>query len=120
MPTRKVLILGLLLIAGTGFSAWLSTGGQSGSARIAVLEQSSRSTVLDVTVPGLEAVQVATDQGEYTKLELPGEVFAVLEEGKPQVPKVSILLAIPTGARVQARAEVLQTRTLKVANVYPL
>ncbi len=120
MPARKVLILGLLLVAGPGFSAWLSTGGQSGSAGIAVVEQSSRGTVLDVTVPGLEAVLVSTDQGEYTRLELPGEVFAVLEEGRPQVPKVSILLAIPAGASVQARAEVLETRTLKVSNVYPL
>ncbi|UCG42720.1 MAG: hypothetical protein JSU73_12805, partial [candidate division WOR-3 bacterium] len=120
MDRSRFVAMSALLMASVGLGSWLSTGGQQGGPKVSIFEQNTWRTVLDVTVPGLEAVQVATDQGEYTKLELPGEVFAVLEEGRPQVPKVSILLAIPTGARVQARAEVLQTRTLKVANVYPL
>jgi hypothetical protein len=115
-----VTVSALLLVASVGLGSWLSAGGQQGSPDILVLEQNSGRTVLDVTVPGLEVVQVSTDQGEYTRLELPGEVFAVLEQGRPQVPKVSMLLAIPTGAGVRARAEVLETRTFKVSNVYPL
>jgi hypothetical protein len=46
--------------------------------------------------------------------------MAVLEQGKPQVPKVSVLLAIPGGARVSARVLSRETKTLALANVYPL
>ncbi|MBN2537363.1 hypothetical protein JXB37_03695, partial [candidate division WOR-3 bacterium] len=120
MTKRVLAALALLLIAGLATAEWQQVGRGNGSAQVSILEQTSSRTVFEVNVPGVELVPVTTDAGEYTRLELPGEVMATIEVGRPQVPKVSVLLAIPNGARVTARATVLGTRTLKVDNVYPL
>ncbi|UCG42626.1 MAG: hypothetical protein JSU73_12315 [candidate division WOR-3 bacterium] len=119
--TRRVLVaLTVLAAAGIGYAEWQPLGSGTGSARISVLKNNVSQTVFEVSIPGLDISPVTAEGNEYSKLSLPGDVFAVLEQGRPEVPKVSVLLAIPTGARVTARAEVLETRTLSVAKVYPL
>ena len=118
--SRLVIVSALLLAASVGLGTWLSAGGQQGSPGVLVLEQSSRRTLLEISVPGIEATRAETDQGVFSLLEMPGEVMAVLEEGRPRVPKVSLLLAIPSGARVETNVRVLETQKLKVDRVYPL
>ncbi|MEO0081181.1 MAG: C25 family cysteine peptidase [candidate division WOR-3 bacterium] len=110
----------LLLVAGLASASWLPVAGGTGGARIAILEQNASRTVFEVTVPGLEQTPVAVESEHFVDIGLPGEVMAVLDEGKPQVPKVSVLLAIPTGAKPTARALVKETKRLIVGNVYPL
>ncbi|OYD14403.1 hypothetical protein CH330_08750, partial [candidate division WOR-3 bacterium JGI_Cruoil_03_51_56] len=98
------------------FTACLALAGP----KVTILENNSQSTVFEVTVPGVEITPVVVEGEQFSQLTLPGEVMAVLEEGKPQVPKVSVLLAIPTGAQVTARVVAKETKQLKVADVYPL
>ncbi len=118
---RRVLVaLTLLAVSGSAYARWQPLGPGNGSARISILENTASQTVVEVSVPGLDISPVMAGGNEFSKLSLPGDVFAVLEQGRPEVPKVSVLLAIPSGAKVTARAEVLETRTLSVANVYPL
>ncbi len=114
------IVLAALLAVTTASAAWQSTGGPEGSARITILDQSTRGTTFEVVVPGVEVTPMTAEGNEFSLVTLPGEVMAVLEEGKPQVPKVSVLLAIPSGARVTTRVLSRETKTLKVANVYPL
>jgi hypothetical protein len=120
MTKRVVTAMAVLLAAGFSLADWLSVGGTSGSAKVSVLEHSASGTTFEVVVPGVEVTPVTAEGSEFSMLSLPGEVMAVLDEGKPQVPKVSVLLAIPSGARVSTRVLAKETRTLKVENVYPL
>lgn len=120
MTGRVSVVLVVLLAFGTVRADWLPVAGGTGGARVTLLEQNATRTVFEVTIPGLEANAVNVNGEYFTQLSLPGEVMAVIEEGKPQVPKVSVLLGIPTGARVSTRVLDKETKTLAVSNVYPL
>ena len=120
MTKRVVTALAVLLAAGLAVADWMSAGGAAGSADVTILEQNTTGTTFEVTVPGVEVTPTVVDGREFSVVNLPGEVMASLEQGRPQVPKVSVLLAIPNGARVSARVLSRETRTLKVANVFPL
>ncbi len=108
------------LVLGSVSAEWLSTGGRHGAPEVEILRQSALGTVFEVTVPGIEASTIEADGRTYRRLTLPGEVFAALDEGRPEVPKVSVLLGIPTGADVAVRVTVLESMRLEVAEVYPL
>jgi hypothetical protein len=119
--TKRVVAAIVVLLAGSfALADWMSAGGASGSAQVTILEQSASGTTFEVSVPGVEVTPTAADGQRFSTVNLPGEVMATLEQGRPQVPKVSVLLGVPTGARVSARVLSRETRTLKVANVYPL
>ncbi|MCX6843897.1 MAG: C25 family cysteine peptidase, partial [candidate division WOR-3 bacterium] len=120
MTKRVVTAMAVLLAVGLTFANWLSVGGSAGSAKVTILDQTTRGTTFEVTVPGVEVTPTVADGREFSMVNLPGEVMATLEQGKPQVPKVSVLLAIPNGAQVSCRVVARETKTLKVANVYPL
>ncbi|MFO7675023.1 MAG: hypothetical protein R6X12_01700, partial [bacterium] len=98
----------LVVSAGLGLASagWLSVGGGAGGPEINIVEQSDSRTTFEVVVPGVVVEPVVTEAGGFVRLGLPGEVFAVLGEGRPEVPKVSVLLGVPLGARVTARAVV--------------
>ncbi len=115
----------LLLVAGlSGFAmaqqAWLSVANDTGRPKVKIKEQSALRTVFEVIVPGVNIEQIEAEGETFVRLSLPGEVMAVLEEGRPQVPKVSVLLGIPTGARVSTEVLSKKTRTFAVGTVYPL
>ena len=112
--------LSVLVLVGSAHAGWQPVAGGTGGAYITVLEQNAGRTVFEVSVPGLELTPVITEKGKFSRLSLPGEVMAVIEEGKPEVPKVSVLLAIPSGARVSAQVVEKETKRLPVARVYPL
>ena len=120
MTKRVVTAVAVLLAVGLTLADWMSVGGSAGGAKVTILDQNTTGTTFEVTVPGVEVTPTLADGREFSTVNLPGEVMATLEQGKPQVPKVSVLLAIPNGARVSSRVVARETRTLKVANVYPL
>ncbi|MCR4423184.1 MAG: C25 family cysteine peptidase [candidate division WOR-3 bacterium] len=120
MNRHVFLVLMAIFAIGIGQTEWLAVNGAPGVPAVKILEQSSRSTTFEVTVPGLELERVAVDGQEFVRLNLPGEVMAVLDEGKPQVPKVSVLLGIPLGARISARVLSKETERFKVDRIYPL
>jgi len=112
----------LMVLIGVGLAGaeWLPVAGGTGGVSISVIEQSPSRTVVEVVLPGLAVERVTEGGVEYARLAIPDEVMAVLEVGRPQVPKVSLLLGVPDGARVTARATVDETVTYAVGNVYPL
>jgi len=113
--------IAVLLLAATGASgAWLSAGGPQGEAAITILEQSFSGTTFEVTVPGIEVTRELADGREYNRIGIPGQVMATAGEGRPQVPKVAVLLGIPTGASVSAEVLERETVTLELDDVYPL
>ena len=120
MTKRVVTAMAVLLAVGLTFANWMSVGGSAGSAQVTILDQNTSGTTFEVTVPGVEVTPTVAEGKEFSTVNLPGEVMASLEHGRPQVPKVSVLLAIPNGAQVSCRVLSRETRTLKVANVYPL
>ncbi|MEO0079278.1 MAG: C25 family cysteine peptidase [candidate division WOR-3 bacterium] len=118
----KHLSVALILVLGAGLAvgAWQSAGGPSDGAQVKIIEQSSKGTTFEVVVPGVEVTPVTAEGRVYSQLSLPGEVMAVLEEGKPQVPKVSVLLGIPSGAEISVQVLTKETERLPVKDVYPL
>ena len=113
--SATAILLGLLLVAAGGQAAWLSAGGQQGAARVTIIEQGITGTTFEVEVPGIEVTPVLEDGRQYNRVEVPGQVMAILEEGRPQVPKVAVLLGIPTGARVSTRVLDIETVGFELA-----
>jgi hypothetical protein len=116
----KHLLLVLAVAASIAGAEWLGISSTATAPQITILEQNPGYTVFEVTVPGVEVERTVVDGEEFAVINLPNEVMAVLEEGKPQVPKVSVLLGIPTQAKVSYRVLNKETRTFTVGRVYPL
>ncbi len=118
--TRYILtVIAVLAAVGAAPGEWHRASGPEGRPEVDILVQNSMRTVLEITVPGVEVERREADGRSFNELRLPGDVMATLEVGRPQVPKRSVLLAIPTGAGVTARATVVETRTFPVGDVYP-
>ncbi|MBM3323797.1 hypothetical protein FJY69_10025, partial [candidate division WOR-3 bacterium] len=88
-------------------------------ARVSIIEQSSAGTTFEITLPGIEATPESTEAGWFQRLGIGGAVPAMLANGKPEVPVIPVLLAIPNGASVYAQVTVKETRTFKVGDVLP-
>ncbi len=116
--------LSFVLLAGAGWSAptWVSTEGASEPAppRVTILSSSDTRTEFEVMIPGVLTSPTVVSGTEFVRVTLPGEVFAALEEGRPEVPKVSVLLGIPKGAPVSVQVLEREVKTIRLANVYPL
>jgi hypothetical protein len=55
MAGKRVLVLALLVLAGSGFGAWLSLDGRGAQAPVVeITGQGSNATVIDITVHGVE------------------------------------------------------------------
>lgn len=120
MKRYVLVVLAAVFAVGIGRAEWLSINGEVGRPQVTIVEQSSNRTIFEVSMPGVELDRVTVDNQEFVQLNLPGEVMAVLDEGKPQVPKVSILLGIPQRARITARVLNKETAKFKVERIYPL
>ncbi|MEO0078285.1 MAG: C25 family cysteine peptidase [candidate division WOR-3 bacterium] len=114
---RNTVLLTLLLV-GVSIGAWLGTGPEA-RPTTRIVSNSSAGTVLDVELPGVTAVPITVDNRTYQVVNIPGDVMAALEVGKPQVPKLSYLLGIPDDAKVQVSVEVLERRTFDNIVLYP-
>ncbi|MFO7651239.1 MAG: C25 family cysteine peptidase [bacterium] len=107
-----------LLVASLGFGAWLGTGPEA-APTMRVVSNTSNGTVLEVELPGVSTEQLLAEGTAYDVVNIPGDVMAALDVGKPQVPKLSYLLGIPDGATVQVSVEVEETRVFDNVNCYP-
>jgi len=87
---------------------------------VSIVEQSSSGTTFVVDIPGVEVAPTDVDGVTYSRVSIPGAVAATLEEGKPEVPMVPVLLARPTGSVPTLRVVSMETKTLSVARLYPL
>ncbi len=120
MSKRAVAVLTVLLAVGFVFAEWHEVAGGSGKARVRILEQNNTGTTFEVTVPGVEITTKEVDGEEFAVVTLPGGHTAHLVNGRPQVPVVPVLLAIPNGATVSFHVEAKETQKLRVARIFPL
>jgi len=120
MTGKRLLVLALLVLAGSGFGAWLSLDGSGAQAPVVrITSQGSNATVIDITVHGLEAEAKDVAGQVYTVVRLPGEPAMTGKVGSPGLPQVIRNLGLPDGA--QASIELLESRyqTFTGMLVYP-
>jgi len=118
--TRKVAgLLGVLLAVDAQAQSIRLSATHDGPASVEVIQQSASGTTFEVTIPEINVIQVKAGGKAYDRLSLPGGQCARLEEGKPEVPQVAVLLAVPTGAQVTARVLQQETEVFAVGRVYP-
>lgn len=120
MTKQLLTMLIVSCCAGTASARWQPVAGDAGGANIEVVEQSRTRTIVNVTLPGIEITPVVVAGRVFEQLSIPGDVMATIEVGRPQVPKLALLLATPGGAQVTVRATVEGAETFKVGDVYPL
>jgi hypothetical protein len=120
MSKVTALTVWLLVSCNLVVAAWVQVGTGSGEARVSIVEQSSSGTTFVVDIPGVELVPTDVDGVTYSRVTIPGGVAAPLEDGKPEVPMVPVLLARPTGSKPTLRIVSAETKTLSVPRVYPL
>ncbi|RMH70223.1 MAG: hypothetical protein D6675_10020, partial [Gemmatimonadetes bacterium] len=103
-----LVILGITLGCWTsGFSAWLEmTTPDPTPAHIEVQHADPEGTTFTVELTGIEQETVAANGTEYTRFRLPEATFSTIE-GAPEVPLISVWIAIPptSDARVHVRSE---------------
>jgi hypothetical protein len=107
-----------LLVASLGFGAWLGTGPEA-APTVRVVSNTSNGTVLEVELTGVRTEQLTAAGAVYDVVNIPGDVMAALEVGKPQVPKLSYVLGIPDNAQLQVSVAVEETQTFDNVNCYP-
>ena len=118
-----VIITGLLMfsaiVAAVPQPGWVELG--TSTERVPTRELVSDrdgSTVIDITIPGLEIGHRVHQGISYQQVSLPyGGI--IHEVGKPCLPLVTELVAIPDQGEVQVRVLDIQTTTIPDVNVYP-
>jgi hypothetical protein len=120
MAGKRVLVLALLALAGTGFGAWLSLDGRGAQApEVRITSQGSNATVIDITVHGVEAEAKDVAGQAYTVVRLPGEPALTGKVGSPGLPQVVRNLGLPDNAQVSIEVLESEFQTFAGMLVYP-
>jgi hypothetical protein len=120
MSKRFVLVVIALVTTGVAAAKWLQVGAPAPTAQVRVTEQSSQGVTFEVTVPGIEVSAERRDGRDFSRVTFPGGQPAPLTIGRPEVPMIPVLLAVPTGARVIVHLVSIETQELQVTSVLPL
>lgn len=114
-----VLVLGLVASA-SGKSDWVSLNGQISPAKpqAEVLSSNGSETIVKFTIPGFWSAEVMEDNTTYRVLEFPGYA-STLEPGKPQLPVISELIAIPGNTNVTVQVLDFTEEVFSGYTVYP-
>ena len=118
MRGKSVTALAAFIVSLAG-AVWIDFGTGVSEAKVTILEQSNSHTMFEVTIPGIEVEQVEVEGRAYSRLTVPGALPSCHGVGRPEVPRVSVLLAIPNGAAVSFDVATEETQTLKIPDVYP-
>lgn len=111
--TPWVLVV-LLLAAGTAAAQVQSITLKGGSSAMAVTDQSVAAASFRVEVRELQTMQVATKEGVFTRLMIPG-FHGSQREGAPELPMMNRLLAIPAGATARVEVKSVRSRDIDLA-----
>jgi hypothetical protein len=109
--TAAVMLLAVATMVGYAY------GVSAASVRIA--EQSSAGTTFEVVIPEPETTTVLVDTMPFVVLSVEGAYQASVVVGRPQLPRVSVLLAVPRGCTTSISIERLVTHDVTVGRVYP-
>jgi hypothetical protein len=115
-------VLGLSILPSVGKAAgerWVSLGADSPQdVRVAVLESDANHTVIDLSFPGFLAEEQKIRGTTYHRISVPG-CGALTEEGKPQLPVLARLVAIPDDRDVTLRVIEAGLTELAGFNIVP-
>jgi len=87
---------------------------------VRVLLQSYQSTTFEVKLPQLETLTVVEGVDTFVRMMMPGAHTAALDSGRPEVPEIKVLLAIPACDSCAVHVDSAAYTTAQVPQVYPL
>lgn len=114
-----------LVIAGTACGAyaekqWISVSGSTAGERptVEVINSNASETMIRIAIPGFWLETITEDGVTYDMLRFPG-YGTTLDIGKPELPEISELIAIPARSGVKVHVLDYETVTLTGYNIYP-
>jgi len=117
---RFKFVFGLTLMAFAVVAAaderWIgfSTERPFSEAQIEIGKTGARLVEFDLVIPGTTIERISSDQGEFTRVEVPG-LGHVGGFGEPMLPALRRFVEIPRGATAEVTATVLDQTTLEFA-----
>ncbi len=117
---KKELFVSVLLLLSISFGGWLGiTSPNKKAARIEIKPAGNTTTLVDITIPGLETATELVDNQNWVVVKIPGEPGATAAVGLPQLPVIIRNLALPDNA--QLSVEVVEADFEKVTGIliYP-
>ncbi len=115
MRFRILMIMMMVFVAGQALAADHSIP-VSGDRSVMQYNQSrSGDLTFHVEVGGIEAMDVKTKAGDFTRLIIPG-FHTSQEVGLPELPKMNRLINVPLGAAANVVIDRVNTRTIKLAD----
>jgi PKD repeat protein len=122
--SKHVIFLAVLLLFGFSSGApaeeWISLDGSTEPVQpeVTVIVSNDSRTVIEYNLSGFTRESMNHDGHEYQSLRLPGH-FTTLDVGKPQLPVINKLIAVPAGARLSVSVAQANAILLDGYNVYP-
>jgi gingipain R len=101
-------------------SEWvdLNTGLASAEPDVYVLDSSNTRTLINVDLPGFWKMPAEASGQSFHALEIPGH-NSTLDIGKPEMPVIRVLIAVPGDAAVHASFEATKQMAFEGIRVYP-
>lgn len=127
--TVSTSVFSLIFILATVFSSspleansgqWVALDGSDSGSQpsVTVLESNSELTVIDVSVPGFWVTEKSALGEEFKELSIPGQ-HTTMDIGKPALPVIRFLVAVPVGAEVELAVQAESRIALENYLVYP-
>jgi len=114
---RKLMILAVVMTAFFSFPLMADTFEipVNGKSHLALTNQSADQLNFHVQVGDLQAIEVETSEGTFTRLMLPG-FHSSKVEGSPELPMLNKLIAVPFGAEVSVDVQVSAWREISLSD----
>ncbi|MBM3315525.1 hypothetical protein FJY71_06775, partial [candidate division WOR-3 bacterium] len=120
MSRRALLVVFVITFAAMpAFAGWLEVAGGQGPAQVEITQQTSSSTTIEVTIPGIETTHVVVDSLEFVRLAIEGACPATLCTGRPEVLGIPVTIAVPTEGSVSLSVISSEAVSFDVQPVYP-
>ena len=117
MRLRSLFLIALFLFTGGWISAqnWIAiTSGSPAAATTTLVATDASSTVVEFNLKGFNMIPVATPRGEAFVIDVEGST-SLLEQGKPDLPKLTASLIIPDHSQMAVR--VVSSRYIDYPNM---
>ncbi len=109
------LLTGPALAADHGAAPLQKISLAAGGPRLEIVQQDQDQLRFHVEVGELDALEIATKQGTFTRLLIPG-FHSSQQVGAPELPQMNRLVSIPLGARVRVEVKALSVREIDLAD----
>lgn len=101
-----------LVLSHEATAAWVGVDSQDqGSAKFRVLKSDEVSTVVELTIPGVDIQKVSIGGNSYIDVSVPG-MSLLSEVGKPALPRISRNIAVPVSADLSLRIVKVENETI--------